>query len=66
MQRGAAAEEYVRQADEYVRLFGVSLDKLHTAVRDAESCAKRYALVSFFLKKRNCLNTAVREAESHY
>ena len=48
VQRGAAAEEYVRQADEYVRLFGVSLDKLHTAVGDAESCAKRYALVSFF------------------
>ncbi len=66
MQRGAAAEEYVRQADEYFRLFGVSLDKLHTAVRDAESRAHRYALASFFFKKKNCLNTAVREAVSHY
>jgi hypothetical protein len=52
VQRGAAAEEYVRQADEYFRLFGVSLDKLHTAVRDAESRAHRYALASFFFKKR--------------
>ena len=63
MQRGAAAEEYVRQADEYFRLFGVSLDKLHTAVRDAESRAHRYALPSFLKGKKNCLIMAVRDAE---
>jgi hypothetical protein len=67
VQRGAAAEarltEYASLADEYVRLLGVSMDKLHTAVRDAESRAHRYALPSFLKGKKNCLIMAVRDAE---